>query len=482
MQLAARPRPEVRPALARPGRVLLPVALLLLAGCVFLPGRAGLERLIAARGEPDAVTVFSAAPAPGEQPLAGLRATLLYWSARGAGGRPRWQGVLEPHPEDLYERILRALDAGAARITLKAYRYDAIGLEEITLVDYLDEAGTPLGWDCVPYGERGGRRAGRGRLLVGYNGLLWWEYPQMLLDLPVYLAVGIKELAFEAVKSPLSFLDGGWLATAVARRNPFSPVCFERAAGAFVEDWRDGFTALTWRLRARSRHTPLDLLRTLAGAAPVVGPFLDAKAPREDAAPPGTTSFVVVSQGIHAGDESEQFVAAWESALQELRPGVIVTTAPYRHGTAIDSCWAVLNLSSGPGYDLAAGLVFGEGVSPGDTIELAGFSGGAQRSVAAARALRDAGITVRRLVGVAGPIAGTSTAAETTLLLGDALDDAVVLSARAVELFYFLLPANVRVVSVPDAGAHHLPFFPDGKTRAPARGYARMLEELLGDR
>jgi hypothetical protein len=424
------------------------------------------------------VTVYALEPAAGERPLAELRATLRHWSEPGAGGSPRWRGVLEPHPEDLYERLAAAIDGGVRRITLKAFRYDALGSDDLTLVDYLDENGAALGWDCVPYGADAAPRR-RGDILVGFDDLAWWEYPQLLLDLPVYLAVGLKELAGEAVKSPLSFLDAGWIPMFVTGRNPFSPVCFQRATGAFADDWRDGFTALTWRLRVRTRHTPLDLVRTIAGAAPIVGPFLDVKSPPEDSVAPGHTSFILVSQGIHAGDESEQFLAAWEGAVREARPESIVAAAPYRHGTAVDICWALLNISQGTGFDLAARLVFGEGVGPGDTVELIGFSGGVQRGVAAARALRQAGVTVKKLVGVAGPAAGASCAAESTLLLGDdMLADPVILSARAAEVFFYLLPSNVRVLTVPGAGAHHLPYFPNGATRAPESGYRRLLETL----
>jgi hypothetical protein len=293
------------------------------------------------------------------------------------------------------------------------------------------------------------------------------------------LVIGLKELTFEILKSPLSAIDSGWIGPAVERRNPLSPVCFRRAALGFWEDWRDGFTAFSWRFLVRSRHTPVDLARDLLGAAPVAGAWFGHHSPPDSAAPPPATALIVLSQGIHAGTDGEQFTAAWRRALGELRPGVEVVGAPYRGGGLFDTFSSMLNLSHGSGYDLAARAVFDGGLRPGDGVELVGFSGGVQRAVAASRALRIADITVNRLVGVAGPAAGFSTAIESHLLLGDdPIADPVLLSARAFRILFPLFPSNLRVETVPGAGGHHLPFLPHPSTRAPRRGYAAALQAL----
>jgi hypothetical protein len=461
-------------------RLALPILsmTLLAGGCAVSSGKERLERLLEERGEPYAVTVFRLEPGEGERPISELRAALDYWNGPGKAGIPRWRGVLEPEPTDLYGLLLARIDGGASALTLVAYRYDAIGFDDVTLVDYLDEDGRRLGSDHLPYVEPDVIPAAP--LLVGYWDLAWWEYPMMLLDLPVYLAIGLKELAGEAVKTPLSALSSGWIAPMTEARSPLAPVEPRRAAAAIVEDVRNGWTAFTWRFRVRSRHTPLDLARDLAGALPIAGPFFDHRSPPEDSAPPAATALIAVSQGIHARGDAEQFTEAWRRALEELRPETLVISTPYRHGGFADVLWSTLNLSHGFAYDLAHQLVFLQGLGAGDTVELAGFSGGCQRAIAASGALRRARVNVRRIVGVAGPVAGNSCAMETTLLLGRAADDPAVLAARALQRIPIYPAVNARVEHVPGAGAHHLPYFPAGKTRAPEAGYDRSLRGALG--
>lgn len=433
------------------------------------------------RGRPYATTVFRKEPRAGERPLSELRATLEYWSGAGSRNEPRWKGVLVPEPEDLYARLLAALDRGDPSMTLVSYRYDSAGLDPITLVDYLDDAGGQIGWDHVAFPEE--CRPASARLLAGFHNFAWWEYPLMLLDLPVYTALGLKELVGEAVKSPFSFVAQGWIGTAIEGRNPASPICFQRAFLAAREDWKNGFTALFYRLRARSRHTPLDLARDLMAAVPLVGPVFDHKSPPEDLAPPPATSFIVLSPGLNMSGDDEGYLAAWRRATEELRPGVVVTVMPFQSGGVLDVIFSLVNISHGPGYDLAARLVFDEKVSGGDAVELLGFSGGAQRAADASHALRAARITVNNLVGVAGPVAGNACAVKESLLLaGNALDDPVVFTTHAFRLLFPFFPSNIAVFHVPEGGGHQMPFLPDGATRAPHRGYADRLRAMLGEK
>jgi hypothetical protein len=468
-----------------PIRCSLLLAALLPAGCLFLPARAGLERIRAARPEPDHVTVFRRVPAAGERPLAELRATLEYWNGVSPDGTPRWQGVLVPESADLYGRLLQAIGGGAESITLRAYVYDAVGHDQATLVDYVGADGVRIGWDhaVLPPDTTNGPDASpppRGSPVHGYFHLAWWEIPHLLLDIPVYLAIGAKELAGEIAKTPISFISSAWIGPAVEGRSPISPVCLSRGAAAVAEDFRNGLTAFTWRFRVRSRHTPLDLLRDLAAAVPVAGPLFDWKTPPEDDAPPPATSFIALSQGIHAGGEGEQYTAAWKRAVEESRPEVVVKGLPYRYGGVGDVLWSLLNISSGPGYDLAARVAFDEAVGPGDGVEILGFSGGVERARVASRALRTAGITVNRSIGVAGPAGGYSSARESVVLLADeTFDDPVVFYTRVWDALLWPFPSNVAVAAVPGAGSHHLPYFPNGATRAPERGYAARLEAYL---
>jgi hypothetical protein len=468
-----------------PLRCLLLLAALLPSGCLFLPARAGLERIKAERPAPDDVTVFRESPGPGERPLSELRETLEYWNGTGPGGTPRWKGVLVPEPADLYARLLQTIGGGADSITLRAHVYDAVGHDQATLVDYMGADGNRIGWDHVvlPPDTTNGPDASPppgGSAIHGYFNMAWWEIPHLLLDIPVYLAIGAKELAGEVVKTPISFVSSAWIGPVVEGRNLISPVCLSRGAGAVAEDIRNGLTAFTWRFRARSRHTPLDLLRDLAAAVPIVGPLVDWKTPPEDDAPPPQTSFIALSQGLHAGGEGEQYTAAWKRAVEEMRPEVVVRSLPYSHGGLGDTVWSLLNISNGSGYDLAARIAFDEAVGPGDGVEILGFSGGVERARVASRALRTAGITVNRTVGVAGPAGGYSCARESVLLLSAGMfDDPVVLYARLWDVLLWPFPSNVAIAAVPEAGSHHLPYFPNGATRAPERGYAQRLEEYL---
>ncbi len=451
---------------------------LLAAGCAFRSGPAVLEDLKTDRsGPPYALTVFKTAPGPGERPLAELRQTLAYWSAPMPGGASRWRGVLVPEPRDLYARLIDAIDGGAKSMTLVAYLYDRHGLDTMTLVEYYDEGGILAGWDYVPYAAPpcgGGQTATR-----GYENLAWWEYAQLVLDVPVYAVLGLKELAGEIVKSPLSALDAGWLGSAVDGRSPFSPVCFERAGAAAFEDWRNGVSGCLWRFRVRSRHTPLDLARDLAGALPVLGPLFDPRdAPPETGARP--TSAVVISQGIYAGGDDEQLAAGFAAALGTMRPDLRPIIVPYRYGGLVDVMWSLLNLSHGMAYDAATRVAFEHDFAPGDAVVLAGFSGGAQRLLVASRLLRDAGIRVTRYVGIAGPYAGQACAQEAWLLTGvRAGDDPVLLSVHAAEFLLGALPTNLMRRVLPDAGEHLTPGMPDGATRAPASGYLGALEDIV---
>lgn len=459
-------------------RALLAAAFLP-TGCLFLPGPARLERIIAQRpSRPFATTVFGAAPSGSGRQLSELRAAMVQWAGTGSGGRARFEGVLAPEPRDLYDRVIAAIDGGAGEITLVAHKYDSNGLDDLTLVDYFDERGERIGFDYVLYHHPppppGGPAA------IGYDAMAWWEYPQLILDAPVYLALGLKELALEIAKSPLSAIEAGWIGgSIVGGWNPLSPVCFEDAGAAFVEDWRDGWTALSWRFRARARHTPLDLARDVLAAAPILGPIFDVKAPPPALeAPPAR--LIALSRGIHGRGDAEQHVFAFERAVGEYRPETPVVTLPYRQGGLADVAWSLLNLSNGSSYDAASRLVFDQGVRAGEAVELVGFSGGVQRHLAATRLLGKAGIAVNDAVGIAGPWAGCAAARRSLVLLGgDAILDPVVLTARAIDAFYFPFPDNIEIVVVPGAGGHTTPYFPHGETRSPSLGYGEALASAL---
>jgi len=379
--------------------------------CQFSPGRETLTQLLESTADATALgrTVFRAEPREGseEQPLTDLRATLAYWSARNSEGDPRWRGVLSPEPQDLYERLLASIEDDAEEVTLVAYRYDAVGLAPLTLVEYCDQSGEYIGRDHVPYGGRAATT--ETPTFIGYDDLAWREYLQLVVDVPVFAVIGAKELSFEVVKTPLNAFDSGVVGSAVCGFSPLSRPAWERASHAVEEDWRDPFAALTDRFRVRNRHGLLDDLQSLAAALPLLGPFLESRSPPHGTGEPSPTAIVFVS-----------------------------------------------------------------------TVELVGFSGGVQRFISTSRILRASGVSVNRLVGVAGPYSGVSCASKTRILLGDEpLADPVLLAAHAVNVIFFLFPSNVQAHRVEAAGGHYTPSFPQALTRAPRWGYAEGLNRFL---
>lgn len=268
-----------------PGFVCLLVAIA--PGCLFLPGPEKLARIRAERPEePWAEAVFRQEPGEGERSFGELRETLRFWLEPGPEGKPRAAEVFAMEPPDLYARVLEAIDAGEPEVKLVAYLYDANGLDRYTLVDWFGAGGRRFGTDWVLYDEP--LPPATGPATVGWDDLAWWEWPQLILDVPVYTVIGLKGSSSEVAKSPLSALDAGWLGTGVALRSPVSPVSFERAGRAVWEDWKDGFSAFTWRFRARSRHTPLDLVLDFGREIPVVGLLFErAWPPDVEGVPPG---------------------------------------------------------------------------------------------------------------------------------------------------------------------------------------------------
>ncbi len=416
------------------------------------------------------VTSFEA-DAPDETSLSRLRETLEYWDA-DLGGEPRWRDVLQPDRPTLYRELLALIAGGETGITLEAYPFDAIGADFLSLVVYRRANGDAVGWDYTSPSHPAPPPPDRG--FVGYDDLRWWEYPHFLLDLPVYAAIGIKELAFEVVKAPLSFLDVSIVGALASQRVPLvSPQSLERGGAAFLEDLDNGLQGLLWRFRVRARHTPLDLLQDLAGAIPLLGHYFAPRAPRVDDDPPRPVSHFVISGGIFHGSDDQQLTEPWRREIAALRPDAEVFASPDRHGGFLDVTWSLANLSHGYAYDLAGDIAFHQDVAPGAAVEIVGHSGGVQRGIVASRLLRLADIDVAGAWGIAGPSFGPSAARKSTVLLTSSWsEDPTATLGRVLPSLFFFMPSNVAIDLVPGGGPHRKLFFPNGFTRAPEDGYA----------
>ncbi len=462
---------------------LIFIALIVLPGCLFHPGKEQLRRYLENRPEEPDYTFSYTQPSNISETGASIsifEQTLEFWNQPGSEGEPRWKDVLVPNSDDLYDKLLDICKRPNGEIHLKSYHYDSAGLDYLALVDYFDENGELIGFDYIPNDTT--RYTPRESNFVGYENMAWWEYPMFILDVPVYLTIGIKELAGEIIKSPLSAIDLGWIGTPAEKRNPFSPVCFERAYYGFLQDWKDGFTGLTWRFRVRNRHTPWDLGRDLLGAVPIVGPIFDHKGPPERKDPPPKTKAFAISQGIHAGGDTEQYTRHLERAVKEHRPEVRTMAVPFPYGGLFDVMWSLLNVSNGMAYQTAHSVVFQHNLQRDEGLESIGFSGGVQRFGQASKLLRLGGFTVNKSIGVAGPFAGFSAAQEYHILLGDGfIEDPVVGTAHFVNFVYWWLPMNVTWYEVKGGGGHHLPYFPHPQTRQPESGYRVHVENLISN-
>ena len=135
----------------------------------------------------------------------------------------------------------------------------------------------------------------------------------------------------------------------------------------------------------------------------MIGPIF-LYSPNYDTHKEAVRSKLFLSRGIYGGDAWGQDTGLWAAFVEKAYPDYDIYSPPYRHGTAIDVLWSLLNLSNGPSYDEAAYVM--NHANRDDTLFLSGHSGGVQRSVAASRILWDHGYPVTKVVGMAGPSIG----------------------------------------------------------------------------
>ena len=83
----------------------------------------------------------------------------------------------------------------------------------------LGDDGERIGSDHLLYQEE--PPAPGGPATIGYSSMSWWEYPQLLLDFPIYLVIGVKELAGEIIKSGIDVAVAGSAFFKAADRNAF---------------------------------------------------------------------------------------------------------------------------------------------------------------------------------------------------------------------------------------------------------------------
>lgn len=426
---------------------------------------------------------------------------------------------LIPNRTDLYVNMLTAVRKGRlSSIKLLSYVYDRMGREEPSLTFYIgsfegtgQDEPVVFGWDYVKYGNtnRCGLRIKR-PFLINYKIEKPTDYLRLTYTFLVDTVIGLKQFAGEIIKSPVSYIETELYKNLIVEKKiPFYKLDGFKAAG---EDWRNGFTALTYRYRIDGNQGIVETTRNMLGEIPLIGSFLDQWRQNDS----DTANRLFITRGIYGGNDSAQNTALWahyltnpseeySSALFTHQTGNLtskeakrvnkkennspyVKEIPYRQGGGIDVLWALFNISHGYAYDMASEIVSKYEVNPGDSIHLSGHSGGVQRNIATSRILFDDGIKVEKIYGIAGPALGYAPCKNIKLALNRKfMDDPV--SEISLLLRYItldLLTLNIDWTDNRCKGSlkenkfykHITPGFVDGRTRLTYDGY---LNDCLKD-
>lgn len=351
-------------------------------------------------------------------------------------------------PGSLRQRLL-AYCRDNVRIEARQFAYDSFDGGRLWLTDYYID-GKLLGTEYAPYTYDDPEiESMRGRGPGDAAPWLWYNYALLPVDLGVSIVIGVKECGFEIAKAPLTLVEFAFVSPFSEQYGLAAP--FE----ACYEDAHNAMTALTWRFRSTRPPTLATALRDLVGAVPLVGPGIGSLAAPSRHGSLQEPKLAAISNGIYTPD-GKSAAENWRLNT-ELSTGIKSIVTPYDYGGIFDVAFSMLNLSSGFGYELASQVE--RHVQRGEVVTLSGFSGGVQRSVAASRALEQAGITADRLLGVSGPTRQPGVAGNETLLMSDDGKDWAVVVAVVLEwLIPVALPRSLAFEWVHNGGAHGIPF------------------------
>ena len=418
--------------------------------------------------------------------------------------------LLIPNRTDLYDDMLASVNKKECdEIRLLSYVYDRMGSEESSLTFYIgsfegtgQDEPVVFGWDYVKYGSKNNSKRSR-HAYINYNIEKPTDYLRVPYTFLIDTVIGLKQFAGEIIKSPISFLEAELFENMIIEKKiPFYK--FEGFKAA-VEDWRNGFTALTYRYRIDGNQGILAATQNLLGEIPVIGSIFDQRH-REKS---GTADKLFLTRGIYGGNDSAQNTALWIHYLtnpsEEYSPDPFtyqtgsliqketkrvnkkedynpcVKVIPYKYGSGVDVLWALLNISHGYAYDMASEIISNYDVDPGDSIHLSGHSGGVQRNIAVARILYDDGIKVEKIYGIAGPALGYAPSRKTKVVLNSKfMDDPVSEISRLLRYITLnLLTLNIdwnddicnNNRKEDEFYKHTTPGFVDGRTRLKYDGY-----------
>jgi len=421
--------------------------------------------------------------------------------------------LIVPDREELYRDMLTAVEEGKlSSIKLLSYVYDRMGSSEATSLTFYigGKEGTGreepkvFGWDYAAYGNKDSCNLERKRkAFINYRIDTAADYFRLPYTLLIDTVIGLKQFAGEVIKSPISFLEEEMLNNIfIEKKVPFYKFDGIKAA---IEDWRNGFAALTYRYRMDGNQGMVATTQNLLGEIPLIGSVFDQWNRTESV----TADKLFLTRGIFGGDNSAQNMSLWADYLRrpsgECRQGKLanpsdnstpeeinltdkennnntcVKVVPYRYGSNVDILWALLNISHGYAYDMASEIVLKCNVNPGDSVLLSGHSGGVQRIISTARILHDDGIKVQRIYGITGPALGYAPCSETKVVLNSKLlQDPVSEVSRFIKYITLnLLTLNIewdcddrREKHKDDKLYKHItPGFVDGKTRLKYDGF-----------
>jgi hypothetical protein len=421
--------------------------------------------------------------------------------------------LIVPDREELYRDMLTAVEEGKlSSIKLLSYVYDRMGSSEATSLTFYigGNEGTGrkesevFGWDYVAYGNKDSCNLERKRkAFINYRIDTAADYFRLPYTLLIDTVIGLKQFAGEVIKSPISFLEEEILNNIfIEKKVPFYKFDGIKAA---IEDWRNGFAALTYRYRMDGGQGMVATTQNLLGEIPLIGSVFDQWNRTERV----TADKLFLTRGIFGGDNSAQNMSLWADYLRrpsgecwqdeptypsdnstpeeinltdkENNNNTCVKVVPYRYGSNVDILWALLNISHGYAYDMASEIVLKCNVNPGDSVLLSGHSGGVQRIISTARILHDDGIKVQRIYGITGPALGYAPCSETKVVLNSKLlQDPVSEVSRFIKYITLnLLTLNIewdcddrREKHKDDKLYKHItPGFVDGKTRLKYDGF-----------
>jgi len=208
-------------------------------------------------------------------------------------------------------------------------------------------------------------------------------------------AIGLKEISTGIAKSPFSFTE----------IMLSSGADLDKSIRAAYQPVKDSVLTLGWAFEDEGRD-PLRSILRLGRTIPVVGnfvpPLYDSPEKQSSNSKTFYTRGIYGPQNEIQNKQTTKEIIDYLSRTPEKR---YVDSLPYMSGTVADVAFSMLGLNKSPAYR-AFDQIKKQGIRKGETVNLAGHSGGVQRILDLSGLLGIRGIGVDKIAGVAGPAMG----------------------------------------------------------------------------